>query len=297
MAYTSKQVVTSVSIVYLVLVTALAAYATSRAKSLSIPIPDALSGLATALPIVAGLLLEAGYDFTRRVEQRRQRPKGNTPRPPLVIIVNTLIFIYSTAVITLLGTHVAPSSGLRCGLDQRWRDLFTHKNADAIRAIQDAFNCCGYVNSHDQAWPFPDKNHDQHACETAFGRTRGCLGPWRHEEQRVAGILMAVVAMVFVWQFAIIVTPTQRESWLHRVLPARVSRLISDEERGTSGRPRGAIDYVPYRDNVAEEVDDEDRYDATRPAIEGRTIRHVPPEPNGEQDQSRSGVENVWERS
>jgi hypothetical protein len=78
--------------------------------------------------------------------------------------------------------------------------LFRHKNADAIQKIQDAFRCCGFANSHDMAWPFPDRTHNQHACETAFGRNSGCLAAWKAEEQQIAGLLMAVVGMVFVWQ-------------------------------------------------------------------------------------------------
>ena len=122
--------------------------------------------------------------------------------------------------ITLLGTHAAPNSSVNCGLDQRWRYLFTHKRDEAIRTIQMTLSCCGYLNSHDQAWPFPDKSHDawvvqihtyrigaitnydyfRHACEKAFGQRSGCIGPWRQEEQRVAGTLMVVVGLVFVWQ-------------------------------------------------------------------------------------------------
>jgi hypothetical protein len=195
--------------------------------------------------------------------------------------------------------------------------MFKRKNAEGIRTIQEAFNCCGFVNSHDQAWPFPDKTHDQHACETAFGRTNGCFEPWRREEQRVAGIMMAVVGLVFVWQvcaivrpiyrsssnvgyqFAIIATPTRRESWLHRVLPDRVSRLIADEENGGPGSPRRAIDYLPnfnhYRDNVAGEVE-EDGDSTPRRAIE----EGVQPggtgllRPNREQEHPSSTVENEW---
>jgi hypothetical protein len=156
--------------------------------------------LTTALPIIAGLFLEAGYDITRHQERKRRLPRGDTPRPPLVIIANTIVLVYSSVVITLLGTYAAPPSALNCKLEEGWKYMFTHKKDEAIRTIQDAFSCCGYVNSHDRAWPFPDKSHNIHACENAFGRTRGCLEPWRAEEQRVAGMLMAVVGLVFLWQ-------------------------------------------------------------------------------------------------
>jgi hypothetical protein len=122
-------------------------------------------------------------------------------RPPLVIIANTLIFIYSTVVITLVGTHAAPPPGLDCGLRNRWQTLFHLKHAPAIRQIQDAFNCCGLANSRDMAWPFPDKIHKPTACEETYrGRASGCLGAWRAEELQIAGLLMAVIGMVFIWQ-------------------------------------------------------------------------------------------------
>ncbi|KAF2655988.1 hypothetical protein K491DRAFT_692484 [Lophiostoma macrostomum CBS 122681] len=302
MPYSRKQVVTCASIVYLILVTALAGYAASRASVLSLPISDALRGLTAALPVVAGLLLEAGYDFTRYQERKRRLPRGETTRPPLVIIANTIIFIYSSVVITLLGTYAAPPSELGCKLDRQWRLLFSHKDDEAIRTIQDTLKCCGYVNSHDQAWPFPDKSHNIHACENAFGRTRGCLELWRGEEQRIAGILMAVVALVFVWQVAIIATPTSQESWLHQVVPNSVSRLIADEEQDSNG-PRRAIDYLPsvgpYRDSTVREVSDDDEEEGTvRRTLEAgvQQVRSV--FPGGEDEEHHDApTENTWART
>lgn len=304
MAYTRRQVVTIISFVYLILVTALSGYASSVAKQLHLPIPDILSGLTSALPIVAGLLLEAGYDLNRAREQRQGNPNGSTPRPLLVVIANTIIFIYSTAVITLLGTHAAPSSGLNCGLEERWKTLFTHKRKDAISTIQQSLKCCGFINTHDRAWPFPDKSHDIHACETAFGFKTGCLIPWKAEEQRISGIFMAVVGLVFVWQIAIISTPTRRETWLHRVLPDRISRLIADEEQGDN-RPRRAIDYLPtsdrYRDNMAEaeEVDDSDDEAVTRRAIENsaNNVGNILTGSIRTEERHITSHENAWARS
>ncbi|KAF2107344.1 hypothetical protein BDV96DRAFT_616965 [Lophiotrema nucula] len=261
MAYTRKQIVTCISIIYLVLSTALAAFASSRANNLSVPIPATLSGFATALPVVAGIVLEIGYDLSRRQEHRKKIPRGETPRPPLVLAVNTIIFIYSTVVITLLGTHASPPSGLNCGLEQKWGSLFRKKDEEGIRAIQDAYHCCGFVNSHDRAWPFPDKSHTAHACEEAFGRTQGCFRPWKAEEQNMAGILMGVVGLVFLWQMAIITFP-MRPTPLHSILPTRVSRFLTDEELGSNRGPQQAIDYLPdfqrYSDRVAEESESED---------------------------------------
>jgi len=195
----------------------------------SVPMSEALTGLTTALPLISGLLLECGYDFTRREERRRNLSRGEIQRPPLVIVANTIIFIYSTVVITLLGTHAGPPSGLDCGLHKRWEAMFKGKKVDAIRTIQDAFQCCGFTNSHDMAWPFQDKTHDQHACENMFGRKTGCMGAWKAEEQHIAGILIGVVAMVFIWQVSqpydvIELLVNMAFSWQSSLYPPSASR-------------------------------------------------------------------------
>lgn len=302
MPHTRRQVVTIISILYLLLVAALSGYATSVSNWLNIPIPKALTISTTVLPIIAGFFLEIAYDLNRVQEQREQRPTGSTSRPPLVIIANTIIFIYSTVVITLLGTHAAPPASLNCGLEERWKLLWTHKKSEAIKTIQQTLNCCGFVNSHDRAWPFPDKSHDVHACESAFGYQVGCVGPWKAEEQRVAGILMGVVGLVFAWQVVLIATPTRGKTWLHRVLPDRVSRHIADEEEGS--RPRRAIDYLPnfdqYRDNVAEEVhDSEEEESAPRRVIENgaRTVGNALIGSTDSDNQQHASHENAWART
>ncbi|KAF2263247.1 hypothetical protein CC78DRAFT_289082 [Lojkania enalia] len=304
MAYTRKQIITFVSIVYLIFATALAGYASFRANSLSIPIPRVLSFFTTVLPVLAGLVLETAYDLTRRQERRERIPRGQTPRPPLIIIANTIIFIYSTVVITLLGTHAAPPSGLDCSLRNRWQRLYTTKDEEAVRVIQNAFNCCGLLNSHDRAWPFPDRSHDAYSCENAFGRTVGCIKPWKAEEQNMAGILMGVVGLVFVWQFAIIVFP-QHTPWLRRALPDRVSRLFIDEEQGTTNNSRRrAIDYLPnfnrYSDRVAAEPSDseEEEHAPERAVDEGiQHVRNALPDPSQEEERPHPAIENDWSRN
>ncbi|EMD68995.1 hypothetical protein COCSADRAFT_340708 [Bipolaris sorokiniana ND90Pr] len=304
MTYTKKQIVTCLSVVYLVIAAALAgantlSYAASRANARSVPIAETLTGFTTALPIVSGLLLELGYDLTRRRERRQRLGRGDIQRPPLVIIANTLIFIYSTVIITLSGTHVAPASSLNCGLRERWQTLFKHKDATAIRQIQDAFSCCGLVNSRDMAWPFPDRTHDSRACEATYhGRASGCLVAWKAEEQKIAGLLMTVVGMVFLWQFAIIAIPTQKDSWLHKIVPDRLSRVLAGDEGGDADSRR-AIDYVPgynrYSDRIEEEAEEDDEQTPGRAIEDGiRHTDHVFPAQIGRDRQP--SVENEWSR-
>lgn len=291
--------VTFLSVLYLIIATGLGGYASSRSTNRSVPISDTLTAFTAALPIVAGLLLECGYDLTRRQERRQHLDRGEIQRPTLVIVANTIIFIYQTAVITLLGTHAAPSSGLDCGLHERWQKLFRSKDSEAIKTIQDAFDCCGFANPRDMAWPFPDRSHDQHACESAFGRSNGCLAAWKAEEQQVAGLLIGVVSMVFIWQFAIIAIPTQKESWLHSVVPDRISRMIADERHGNT-EPRRAIDYVPgynrYSDRIEEDEDDVENTCTGRTIEEGngRLNNALPGNVLGDQQPT---VENEWTRN
>ncbi|KAF1929453.1 uncharacterized protein M421DRAFT_419984 [Didymella exigua CBS 183.55] len=257
--YTRKQIVTFISIVYLVFTTAIAGYAASRANRLSVPISDTLTGFAAALPVISGILIECGYDLTRCKERRSHLEHSEIQHPPFIIVANFIIFIYSTVVITLLGTHAAPPPELDCGLRRQWQSLFRAKDSSSLRAIQDQYNCCGFTSSHDMAWPFPGKGVSQDACEKLSGNTKGCLGPWKADEQHIAGLLMGVVGLVVVWAFAIIAIPTQRESWLHKIAPEQVSDFIAREEHGNTGERR-RINYLPdtnrYSDRVQEEDDD-----------------------------------------
>ena len=106
-----------------------------------------------------------------------------------------LLIIYETAIATLALTHVAPPSELVCGLERQWGALFSNKNAEAIRRIQEQLQCCGFRNVQDRAWPFPDRRHTARACVEAFGRSSGCLGGWRQMEQ-ITGALILLVAVV-----------------------------------------------------------------------------------------------------
>jgi len=254
--------VTFISIIYLVFATAMAGYAASRANRLSVPISETLTGFTTALPVISGILLECGYDLTRSKERRAHMQRGEIQRPPFVIVANFIIFIYSTVIITLLGTHVGPPSGLDCGLRQQWQSLFHIKNVNSVKAIQDQYNCCGFASPTDMAYPFPDKSHKADACMTSFGRTESCFKPWKAEEQHIAGLLMGAVGLVVVWALAIIVIPTRRESWLHKIAPEQISDFIAREEHGNTGERR-RINYLPDTNHYADRFQEED--DETTP--------------------------------
>ena len=95
-------------------------------------------------------------------------------------------------------------------------------------------------------------------------------------------------------------------SWFHRILPARVSRMLGDEEHG-NGNPRRAIDYLPvhhrYTDGaVAEESEDEEEQ---QPPIQ-QSIEGTPSNVKnnnlitGADEQEidpQTHIENVWNRN
>lgn len=61
------------------------------------------------------------------------------------------------------------------------------------------------------------------------------------------------------FQFAIIVIPTQRETWLHKIAPEQISDFIAREEHGDTGERR-RINYISgtsrYSDRFQEEDDE-----------------------------------------
>lgn len=73
--------------------------------------------------------------------------------------------------------------------------MWTDHDGDAIRRIQDAFNCCGFNSIKDRSWPFPRKG-SQGNCAAQWGRTTPCVGPWTAALQKGSGAEFGVVAAV-----------------------------------------------------------------------------------------------------
>ncbi|KAF1988992.1 hypothetical protein K402DRAFT_12228 [Aulographum hederae CBS 113979] len=200
MAYTKRQITTAVSIIYLIVLTALAGFATHQVREFSLPIPSLLSILTVFLPAISGLTLET--TFTRTPSKLlKPKKKSTVPRFSRAFLISVFILtVYETAVAALLGEHIGPTGGLRCGLDETWRRLYSKKDSDAIRRIQDAGDCCGLHSGLDMAWPFPAKGVRPDRCLERFERTASCFEGWRAREQSVAGLMLAVVIGVFLWE-------------------------------------------------------------------------------------------------
>lgn len=104
-------------------------------------------------------------------------------------------------------------------------------------------------------------------------------------------------------KFAIIVTPTQRESFLHKILPDRISRIIAEEDHNNDSGSRRTIDYLPdfnrYSDRVEEENSEGDIENGARKTVKSGTeqVEGLFAGRSDDAGQERGPLENEWLRS
>ncbi|OBT66556.1 hypothetical protein VE03_03700 [Pseudogymnoascus sp. 23342-1-I1] len=197
-------VVTVASLV--ILLTALAGYAYTQIRLLSLPIPLTLPVLVTLLPIVTTLM-------TAYISRLLSPSKL-----PLYTTLLTMLTTYGTVLATWALTYLPAS----CGLEERWSALYRAKDADAIRRIQDRWECCGFNSAVDRAWPFPHGppgGPGAKQCSEVLGRTTACGAAWGEEERRMAGVLVGVAVAVFVLKMVVLgaqmrSTPWTRPAWM-----------------------------------------------------------------------------------
>ncbi|KAK2629614.1 hypothetical protein QTJ16_000434 [Diplocarpon rosae] len=171
--------------------TDLNSYAYSQIRSLSLPIPRALALFTVILPFITGISARSTYGLVRR--SANAEPYQLTI--PLIAVIGFQL-IYETIIATLALTHIVPPIALNCGLQSKWLQLHRVKDADAIRAIQDTFACCGLNTVRDHSWPFTEPP----TCASVYTRSRPCIGAWRKAEQTNAGLLLLVAIAVFIIQ-------------------------------------------------------------------------------------------------
>ncbi|KAI7084272.1 hypothetical protein KC356_g6905 [Hortaea werneckii] len=241
--------------------TVLAAFALHHSHVYSLPIPDIVCALALALPPLAGVALETVLSLDSHLAR-----KGQVHASRIFQATVAAFLIYETVVATLAGVYVSPFGGMQCALKDRWAALRSAKDADSIRKIQDAFNCCGLMSTKDMAWPFPEKAHPEaDRCLVRFDRSQACIGPWRAEEQRVAVMLMIVPIAILV-----ILAPSSTSTWL----PSAIR--LPQEDLSTAGRPRQAIGYRDAdgdEDSVRAEVNRLNKDSNTASQVEGERRR------------------------
>jgi hypothetical protein len=165
-------------------------YAFSQMRVLSLPIPQVLALTAVILPLFTGISSQFAY--------RLLRTYNSNPRLLLYLfVIFAFQLIYETIIATWSVNYIVPN----CGLEDQWKRLYTNKDADAIRRIQDRFDCCGFNTAVDRAWPFPhgrpQDGFGADQCKRTYGRDRPCVGPWRQAEQINAGVFFTVATVLF----------------------------------------------------------------------------------------------------
>jgi len=255
---------------FLIALIAVAGYAFQTIRVLSLPISSHLAAATVILPVLNGLGAYGVSALARRSRHGHDDKRSLVTVPALLIGI--LIIIYETAVATLALTHMAPPSSLNCGLDERWLHLFRSKNGNAIRRIQDAYQCCGLHSTHDKAFPFPSKSVGIDACAKTFGRQKSCFGDWRQDEQIMAGLLLLVTVLVFLSKIGVLFLLRTRSTWIHKLLHrpwthSRQYQAITASEDANTGRQR-TMDQYP--DQPLDRADEEAGGAGIRRAIADR---------------------------
>lgn len=181
-----------------------------RVRSLALPISTVTATATILLPIFTGVTIQGARTLIRRSYGGLEDAKISFSW--LAISLMMLLLIYETVIATLALTYMTPPNDLSCHLERRWSWLFSNKNADVIRRIQDRHQCCGLHSVQDRAWPFPDRSHTAAACYEAFGRELSCFGGWRQDEQITGGLMLLVAVVAFLVKV-----------YLHRCLNCKTS--------------------------------------------------------------------------
>ncbi|KAG6359999.1 hypothetical protein INS49_011055 [Diaporthe citri] len=189
---------------YPVLILALmgvALYEHTNSVTLSLPLSPVLTFLTILLPLIAAANATALPYLLRE--------KARSPRRLLVKLAHPAVSqglqgIITVVLATLYTTYIVPGATRDCGLSSVWEHLFRTKDAQSVKAIQDAFECCGFRSVKDMAWPFTPVDI---ACAQRFDRTLPCRGPWTSALQRSAGVEFGVIIIVAILQIASLVFP------------------------------------------------------------------------------------------
>ncbi|KAI4169592.1 MAG: hypothetical protein LQ343_005612 [Gyalolechia ehrenbergii] len=218
------------------------------------------------LPILTGLGIQGAQSILTRSDnsllKRRSLPSWVLP------ICFVVLVVYDTVIATLAATQIIPSEVMTCGLFQRWQSLWSTHNAEAIKRIQDAHNCCGFKTIKDRAWPFAG-NDGADRCSIMYEREQNCLPGWQRDQQINAGLILLVAIGTFLVKAnisekgGVLVLYRGRDPLMQRVrrgyaaLTAGDNDVEGGHQAQESRRSQGRIE-APYHDEVASDAGTED---------------------------------------
>ncbi|TGO52247.1 hypothetical protein BOTNAR_0330g00020 [Botryotinia narcissicola] len=211
----------------LVILTAVAGYAYSQIRTLSLPISQALALFTVVLPLVTGISTQGAVGLIKRANKKEQ----NQLTLPLIAVIGFQL-VYETIVATLALTYMIPPKSLHCGLEDSWHVLFSAKDDRKISAIQDAFNCCGLNSLGHMASPIKNQKGPG-SCEALTGRSQSCFGPWRQAEQVNAGLLLLVAVVIFAIKVISIINLLTTSFWRRSYWSRPIHRISSGDTEAT----------------------------------------------------------------
>lgn len=128
---------------------------------------------------------------------------------------------------TLYTTYMVPGASRDCSLSTIWQHLFRAKDAQSVKAIQDAFECCGFRSVKDMAWPFPPVDVE---CAQRFDRALPCRDLWTTALQRSAGVGLGVVVLVAILQVCKLPTRIGKSTTSAKVSSTQIVSLIFPQQ-------------------------------------------------------------------
>ncbi|POS88397.1 hypothetical protein EPUL_000049 [Erysiphe pulchra] len=227
----------------------------SEIRYLSLPISQTYATFALILPTIAAASLQ-GIRVLLRKSWKDGKLSFNLPILALIIIQ----IIYETIIATLALAHTVPESALNCALGERWQELFVNKDVQAIRAIQDNLECCGFRSVKDRAWPF--KSNQPSSCAQTYGRSQSCLVPWRRSEKTNASLIFLVVIVVFVTKVSAMIFVITKSTKTKR-------HLITFEGDEPQGVQRNGFGRLLIKDDNSRNAFREDETENIRSENEG----------------------------
>ncbi|KAK6360238.1 hypothetical protein TWF730_006388 [Orbilia blumenaviensis] len=228
--------------------------------SLVLPILTTVLGPGDLLATCASLVGSSGG--SRRASKR---PLNNVS-----LFINLLLLILP-AVMTGLA---APALGNQsCQMRDVWQGWFKTHNENAIKAIQDSLQCCGFASVKDMPYPFPRKASKDGkpevpdmTCANILGHMTPCAPAWEGELKSAAGFVIGGASLAVVWKlfFLMIVVgnPKGARRWFVRPTYGEYesTRAIEsnhrDDER-SGGATRALLEEVHDDEDEEEQHDRE----------------------------------------
>ncbi|KKZ68846.1 hypothetical protein EMCG_00017 [[Emmonsia] crescens] len=212
--------------------------------------------MTTFLPIITAILIPMSTNLATRARSRR----SDTASPGLndirrfMTILEQLLTIIPTALATFAISYFMPEDIVGCRLGNQWQSLYSHKNANAIRAIQDRLQCCGFRSTRDRGWPFPGGS-EQRDCTGTFGYTQSCFAGWRNTQRGAAAMIFTAAVLSLVMKFILSSRQYDLSARYNTRLPYHEAIEGTDDANGTHGSSsqRRLITDVRYRDETGEE--------------------------------------------